>query len=294
MLTSRNAISLTITLAVISLAWTCWSLMRPPDGDGMRPDSYGTRGRGQRAVLDTFGELGLPIRRSLGPPTSTKLGNARLVLWQPSSEIVRVEQKWLAGVGDWVRDGGHVLVAIGVDELHWFDPAVMREAQRLSRKNKKKKKATDDIEAEPRSLWELLQVAMTSISGPRCRWVQAMRTAWVCSPTWVGTTATWLWPSPFSVPRASRRSGTTPAWRAAQCPPPGCLSTLAAMTATRCPLRTSAGATAGPGSTTARRRSGTRLSTAAASMSPKGSSCCHSWRPLGAPQPFRLAVAGLS
>ena len=158
MLTSRNAISLTITLAVISLAWTCWSLMRPPDGDGMRPDSYGTRGRGQRAVLDTFGELGLPIRRSLGPPTSTKLENARLVLWQPSSEIVRVEQKWLAGVGDWVRDGGHVLVAIGVDELHWFDPAVMREAQRLSRKNKKKKKATDDIEAEPRSLWELLHV----------------------------------------------------------------------------------------------------------------------------------------
>jgi hypothetical protein len=164
-LTSRNAISLTVTLAVISLAWSCWSLLQPPDGDGLRPDSYGTQGRGQRAVLDTFRELGLPIRRSLGPPTPDKLQNARLVLWQPSKEIVRVEQKWLEEVGHWVRDGGHVLVAMGVDELHWFDPEVAREAQRLSRKGKKKKSKPDEVEAEPRSLWELLQVPGVSVKS---------------------------------------------------------------------------------------------------------------------------------
>ena len=165
MLTSRNAISLSISLAVISLAWSCWSLLRPPDGDGLRPDSYGTRGRGQRAVLDTFRELGLPIRRSLGPPIPGKLENARLVLWQPSHEIVRVEQTWLEGVGNWVREGGHVLVAVGVEESKWFDPATLREAQRQNRKMKKRKSSTDEIEAEPRSLWELLQVPSVSVKS---------------------------------------------------------------------------------------------------------------------------------
>lgn len=165
MLTSRNAISLTITLAVISLAWSCWSLLRPPDGDGLRPDSYGTRGRGQRAVLDAFRELGLPIRRSLGPPIPGKLENARLVLWQPSNEIVRVEQVWLEGVGNWVREGGHVLVAVGIEEPNWLDPVALREAERQSRKMKKKKSSTAEVEAEPRSLWELLQLPSVSVKS---------------------------------------------------------------------------------------------------------------------------------
>ncbi len=167
MLTSRNAISLTITLAVISLAWSCWSLLQPPDGDGLRPDSYGTRGRGQRAVLDTFRELGLPIRRSLGPPIPGKLQNARLVLWQPSNEIVRVEPTWLEGVGDWVREGGHVLVAVGVEEWNWFDPATLRKTERQIRKMKKKKSSTPEPEpeAESRSVWELLQIPGVSVNS---------------------------------------------------------------------------------------------------------------------------------
>ncbi len=162
MLTSRNAISLTITLAVISLLWSCWSLLQPPDGEGLRADSYGTRGRGQRAVFDTFRELGLPIRRSLGPPMPSKLGNARLVLWQPSNELVRVEQNWLEEVGHWVRDGGHVLVAVGVEELSWFDPAVLREA---ARKSREKKPSSAEVKAEPRSLWDLLQLPEVSVKS---------------------------------------------------------------------------------------------------------------------------------
>ncbi len=165
MLTSRNAIALTISLALISLVWSCVSLLRPPDGDGLRSDSYGTYGHGQRAVFDTFRELGLPIRRSLGPPIPSKLQNSRLVLWQPSNEIVRVEQVWLESVGNWVRDGGHVLVAVGIEESNWFDPAAQREAERQSRKKKKKKASTSEMEVEPRSLWELLQIPGVSVSA---------------------------------------------------------------------------------------------------------------------------------
>ena len=162
MLTSRNAISLTITLAVVSLLWSCWSLLQPPDGDGLRADSFGTRGRGQRAVIDTFRELGLPIRRSLGPPMPSKLENARLVLWQPSNELVRVEQNWLEDVGHWVREGGHVLVAAGVEELSLLDSAVLREVARKSRQKKPSNAAAD---VEPRSLWELLQLPGVSVKS---------------------------------------------------------------------------------------------------------------------------------
>ena len=165
MLTSRNAIALSISLAVFSLLWSCLSLLRPPDGDGLRADSYGIRGRGQRAILETFREVGLPIRRSLGPPVAGNLVNSRLVLWQPSNEIVRVEQTWLEGVGNWVRDGGHVLVAVGVEELNWFDPEVIRKAEKQKREQKKKKSSTDKTEVEPRSLWELLQLPTVSVKS---------------------------------------------------------------------------------------------------------------------------------
>ncbi len=160
MLTSRNAISLAVSLAVISLLWSCWSLMRPPDGDGLRADSYGTRGRGQRAVFETLRELKLPIRRSLGPPVPSKLENARLVLWLPSDEILKAEQNWLEDIGNWVREGGHVLVAVRVEDSHWFTPEAQRELQRRSRK---KKAEPVEVKAESRSLWELLQLPGVSV-----------------------------------------------------------------------------------------------------------------------------------
>ncbi len=162
MLTSRNAIALTISLAVISLLWSCWSLLQPPDGDGLRSDSYGTYGHGQRAVFDTFRELGLPIRRSLGPPLPAKLKNARLVMWRPSSEIVRVEQMWLKGIGDWVRDGGRVLVAVGTEELDWLSAAAASEGVR---KNRKQKPDDQQAVAVSRSLWELLHLPGVSVSA---------------------------------------------------------------------------------------------------------------------------------
>ncbi len=164
MLTSRNVIALTISLAVISLLWSCWSLLRPPDGDGLRSDSFGTKGRGQRAIYDTFRELGLPIRRSLGPPIRDKLENARLVFWRPADDIVRGEPVWLEAVGNWVRDGGRVLVAVGIEEQDWLSKAAEAEASRRSRK--KKSDDTTTVVAS-RSLWELLHLPNVSVTVPR-------------------------------------------------------------------------------------------------------------------------------
>lgn len=165
MLTSRNVIALTISLAVISLLWSCWSLLRPPDGDGLRSDSFGTKGRGQRAIFDTFCELGLPIRRSLEPPIPDKLGNARLVLWRPADDIVRGEPVWLEAVGNWVQAGGRVLVAVGVEEQDWLSKAAA-EADASRRSRKKKSDDTATVVAS-RSLWELLHLPNVSVTTPR-------------------------------------------------------------------------------------------------------------------------------
>ena len=111
MLTPRNVISLTVSIATLSILWSVFSLLRPPDSDGMRGDSYGTHVHGHRALYDTLKELGVPVRRSIGPPTVNTLGKSVLVLWNPSHEIVQYEQKWLEEVGEWVRGGGQVVIA---------------------------------------------------------------------------------------------------------------------------------------------------------------------------------------
>lgn len=111
MLTPRNMIALTVSIATISILWSAFSLLRPPDSDGMRGDSYGTHLHGHRALYDTLKELGVPVRRSIGPPTMSSLGKSVLVLWSPSHEIVQFEQKWLEQVAEWVRGGGQVVIA---------------------------------------------------------------------------------------------------------------------------------------------------------------------------------------
>ena len=78
MLTPRNVISLTVSIATLSILWSVFSLLRPPDSDGMRGDSYGTHVHGHRALYDTLKELGVPVRRSIGPPTVNTLGKSVL------------------------------------------------------------------------------------------------------------------------------------------------------------------------------------------------------------------------
>lgn len=112
MLNARNVIVGWIAILAISVAWSCWTMLRPPDSGGLAADSFGTRWRGHRAILDTLRELNVPTRRSLTPPTASALGHSTLVLWNPSSALVQVEATWLKSVADWVTQGGRIVVAI--------------------------------------------------------------------------------------------------------------------------------------------------------------------------------------
>jgi hypothetical protein len=111
MLTARNFVVLTIIIAVVSLAWACLELARPPDSGGLGFDSYGTRVHGQRGLFEILGELGIPVERVLRPPTSVVGREATLVLWRPQPDLVQMEPAYLHALARWVENGGRVVVA---------------------------------------------------------------------------------------------------------------------------------------------------------------------------------------
>jgi hypothetical protein len=111
MLTARNFVAMTLVIAVVSVAWSCYELARPPDSGGRGGDSYGTRAQGLRGLFELLGDLGIPVERILAPPTAVVGREATLVLWKPIPDLVQVEPAYLHALARWVQDGGRVVVA---------------------------------------------------------------------------------------------------------------------------------------------------------------------------------------
>jgi hypothetical protein len=111
MLTARNFVALTIAIAVVSIAWGFVSLNETPDSGGLGKDSYGTRAHGQRAQFEILADLGIPVERSLAPPTAVIGRQVTLVLWKPQPDLVQIEPAYLRALANWVDDGGRVVVA---------------------------------------------------------------------------------------------------------------------------------------------------------------------------------------
>jgi hypothetical protein len=111
MLTARNFVVLTVAITVVSIVWACISLTESPDSGGLGRDSYGTRAHGQRGLFEVLSELGIPVERSLAPPTAVVGRQATLALWRPQPDLVQVEPAYLAALAAWVNDGGRVVVA---------------------------------------------------------------------------------------------------------------------------------------------------------------------------------------
>ncbi len=111
MLTARNFMALTLVIAVLSLAWECRELARPPDSGGLGGDTYGTRALGQRGLFEILADLGIPVERILAPPTAVVARDVTLVLWKPQPELVQMEPAYLRALARWVENGGRVVVA---------------------------------------------------------------------------------------------------------------------------------------------------------------------------------------
>lgn len=111
MLSSRNVILFTITIAVLSIVGVVINLSLPPDSEGRRPDSYGTRRYGHRALLELLRKVNVPAERGLAPPSAVARGDSVLVIWAPQKTMLDYEPEHLARVGEWVKNGGIVIYA---------------------------------------------------------------------------------------------------------------------------------------------------------------------------------------
>lgn len=118
MFTPRNVIFAVVTIFVCSIVGTCVSLMQPPDGGGVRDDSFGTRAQGHRALFETLKELGVAVERGLHPPEANSLEGKTLVLWNPQPSLVSSDPSFLSSLQPWIESGGRVVVAVGEDDSH--------------------------------------------------------------------------------------------------------------------------------------------------------------------------------
>src|SRR5262245_27314961 len=105
LLTARNAILIATAILVLSLVWMCLKMLRPNDSDGIAQDTYGTRGDGYRALLETLEELKVPVTRNLGPPSAAAKAKT-LVLLGPEPRLVQYEPKYLTSLKTWIENGG--------------------------------------------------------------------------------------------------------------------------------------------------------------------------------------------
>lgn len=111
MFTTRNVVVGVVATFIICILWSVWSLMRPPDSGGLGGDSYGTRRHGLRALFETLTELGVAVERGLSPPTFVLDRAVTLVFWKPDVALVRQEPSYLHAVGNWLHQGGRVVLA---------------------------------------------------------------------------------------------------------------------------------------------------------------------------------------
>lgn len=168
MLTPRNFISVTIAIAVFSIASLCWSMLQPPDGGGIRADSYGTRGIGYRGLFETLDELGVSVRRRTGPPRPSDLDNSLLVMWDPRVQLVDADPKWLRDVETWLRQGGQAVVAYDSEPpVSVFTVMQRQREQQRHRDGGGSSQDGDDKDAPEKlkpSLFELLGIGSLRIA----------------------------------------------------------------------------------------------------------------------------------
>lgn len=114
MLSVRNAIFSASLLFVMAIGFSVLNMMKPPDSAGYGSDSYGTRGRGYRALFETLDELNITVTRQFAPPIAADLPTGSLVLLGPDPIIVGTEPTYLHDLQQWVQDGGRIVVAPSV------------------------------------------------------------------------------------------------------------------------------------------------------------------------------------
>ena len=161
MFTTRNVVVGVVATFIISLLWSVWSLMGPPDSNGIGSDTYGTRRHGLRALYEVLAELHIPVERGLSPPTFAldRKVPVTLVFWKPDVTLIEREPAYLHAVGDWVRQGGRVVVAVQ-DRQRDFEEELA--ARRIGMP---KKSTEEQLEHPAEKFFEALKVPMVGFTS---------------------------------------------------------------------------------------------------------------------------------
>ena len=110
MLTGRNVLIATLTIAAVSLVSATLSLTSTGSND-LGANSFGVRAHGQRGLFEILQELDVSAERVVGPPTEALSADATLAFLGPDPELVEVEPAYIIEVAEWVRRGGRLLYA---------------------------------------------------------------------------------------------------------------------------------------------------------------------------------------
>lgn len=113
MLAARKSLIGIVALMLISVLLTVLDGARAPQGTGREHDSFGLLGHGLRGLYETLETLGMDVHRIHVPPSAvdTIHPNANLVLWAPESHRIKKELRHIEELGQWVKEGGRLIVA---------------------------------------------------------------------------------------------------------------------------------------------------------------------------------------
>jgi hypothetical protein len=114
---ARKSLIGIVALMLLSVLLTVLDGARAPQGTGREHDSFGILGHGMRGLYETLETLGMDVDRIHVPPSAvdTIYPGANLVLWAPKSHRIRNELRHIEQLGQWVREGGRLIVAPATD-----------------------------------------------------------------------------------------------------------------------------------------------------------------------------------
>ena len=119
MLTGRNVLVATLTIAAVSLVSATWSLTSTGANE-LGGNSFGVRAHGLRGLFEILEELDVATERVVGPPTEALSADATLAFLGPDPDLVGVEPAYLLDIADWVRGGGRLVYAPRYGESIWL------------------------------------------------------------------------------------------------------------------------------------------------------------------------------
>lgn len=120
MLSGRNVIIATVTIAVISMLAATASLSSPGEKQVLGANTYGVRGHGHRGLFEILEELDFDVSRSVTPPRESGSMETTLAFLEPDRKLIEIEPAHLLGVAEWVKAGGTVVYAPTDPTAKWL------------------------------------------------------------------------------------------------------------------------------------------------------------------------------